>query len=57
MQLWLQAISADRWLRLYTHRSYIPVNFNQAIGATTPFFTAILAYLFQVGRVAQGLKP
>ncbi|CAN0854674.1 Probable sugar phosphate/phosphate translocator At5g05820 [Linum grandiflorum] len=24
---------------------YIPVSFNQAIGATTPFFTAVLAYL------------
>ena len=26
---------------------YIPVSFNQAIGATTPFFTAIAAYLVQ----------
>ena len=26
---------------------YIPVSFNQAIGATTPFFTAIAAYLIQ----------
>ncbi|EFJ50855.1 plastidic phosphate translocator [Volvox carteri f. nagariensis] len=26
---------------------FIPVSFNQAIGATTPFFTAILAYLMQ----------
>ena len=26
---------------------YIPVSFNQAIGATTPFFTAIAAYVFQ----------
>lgn len=24
---------------------YLPVSFNQAIGATTPFFTAVLAYL------------
>lgn len=26
---------------------YIPVSFNQAIGATTPFFTAIFAALMQ----------
>ena len=26
---------------------YIPVSFNQAIGATTPFFTAIFALLMQ----------
>lgn len=26
---------------------YIPVSFNQAIGATTPFFTAIFAVMFQ----------
>jgi drug/metabolite transporter (DMT)-like permease len=26
---------------------YIPVSFNQAIGATTPFFTAIFAVLLQ----------
>ncbi|KXZ48122.1 hypothetical protein GPECTOR_30g218 [Gonium pectorale] len=26
---------------------FIPVSFNQAIGATTPFFTAILAFLMQ----------
>eukprot|EP00879_Flechtneria_rotunda_P026143 GHRR01027849.1.p2 GENE.GHRR01027849.1~~GHRR01027849.1.p2 ORF type:complete len:120 (-),score=6.42 GHRR01027849.1:179-538(-) len=26
---------------------YIPVSFNQAIGATTPFFTAIFAAMFQ----------
>lgn len=26
---------------------YIPVSFNQAIGATTPFFTAIFALLLQ----------
>ncbi|GLI58814.1 hypothetical protein VaNZ11_000580 [Volvox africanus] len=26
---------------------FIPVSFNQAIGATTPFFTAILAYFMQ----------
>ncbi|KAL0391270.1 UNVERIFIED_CONTAM: putative sugar phosphate/phosphate translocator [Sesamum latifolium] len=24
---------------------YLPVSFNQAIGATTPFFTAVFAYL------------
>mmetsp|Transcript_11080 Transcript_11080/g.19253 ORF Transcript_11080/g.19253 Transcript_11080/m.19253 type:complete len:358 (+) Transcript_11080:70-1143(+) len=29
---------------------YIPVNFNQAIGATTPFFTALLAFVFQGAR-------
>lgn len=29
---------------------YIPVSFNQAIGATTPFFTAILAYMMQGSR-------
>lgn len=27
---------------------YLPVSFNQAIGATTPFFTAVLAFLLQV---------
>jgi len=26
---------------------YIPVSFNQAIGATTPFFTAIFAFILQ----------
>lgn len=26
---------------------YIPVSFNQAIGATTPFFTAVFALLLQ----------
>ena len=26
---------------------YIPVSFNQAIGATTPFFTAVLAFVVQ----------
>eukprot|EP00775_Hariotina_reticulata_P001274 gene1274-1614_t len=29
---------------------YIPVSFNQAIGATTPFFTAIFAFLLQANR-------
>eukprot|EP00798_Chlamydomonas_sp_ICE-L_P023644 gene23644-9173_t len=29
---------------------YIPVNFNQAIGATTPFFTAIFAFFCQGSR-------
>jgi drug/metabolite transporter (DMT)-like permease len=29
---------------------YIPVSFNQAIGATTPFFTAIFAVMFQGAR-------
>lgn len=24
---------------------YLPVSFNQAVGATTPFFTALFAYL------------
>lgn len=31
---------------------YIPVSFNQAIGATTPFFTAIFAALMQGNREA-----
>jgi drug/metabolite transporter (DMT)-like permease len=26
---------------------FIPISFNQAIGATTPFFTAIFAFLLQ----------
>lgn len=29
---------------------YLPVSFNQAIGATTPFFTAIFAFLCQGTR-------
>lgn len=29
---------------------YIPVSFNQAIGATTPFFTAVFAFLLQNTR-------
>ncbi|GAU13433.1 hypothetical protein TSUD_127290 [Trifolium subterraneum] len=29
---------------------YLPVSFNQAIGATTPFFTAIFAYLMTLKR-------
>lgn len=31
---------------------YIPVSFNQAIGATTPFFTAVFAYLVHKKREA-----
>ncbi|XP_028783531.1 probable sugar phosphate/phosphate translocator At5g05820 [Neltuma alba] len=31
---------------------YIPVSFNQAIGATTPFFTAVFAYLVDRKREA-----
>ncbi|GMH30571.1 hypothetical protein Nepgr_032414 [Nepenthes gracilis] len=31
---------------------YLPVSFNQAIGATTPFFTAIFAYLMTFKREA-----
>ncbi|OAY74297.1 probable sugar phosphate/phosphate translocator At3g11320 [Ananas comosus] len=31
---------------------YLPVSFNQAIGATTPFFTAVFAYLITVKREA-----
>ncbi|KAF7845414.1 putative sugar phosphate/phosphate translocator [Senna tora] len=31
---------------------YIPVSFNQAIGATTPFFTAVFAYLVSRKREA-----
>lgn len=34
--------------------NYIPVSFNQAIGATTPFFTAIFAFLLQS---ASGRRP
>ena len=29
---------------------YLPVSFNQAVGATTPFFTAIFAYLMTFKR-------
>ncbi|KAF6155361.1 hypothetical protein GIB67_019887 [Kingdonia uniflora] len=29
---------------------YLPVSFNQAVGATTPFFTAVFAYLFTFKR-------
>ncbi|XP_016501054.1 putative sugar phosphate/phosphate translocator At3g11320 [Nicotiana tabacum] len=29
---------------------YLPVSFNQAIGATTPFFTAVFAYLMTMRR-------
>ncbi|CAK9176325.1 unnamed protein product [Ilex paraguariensis] len=31
---------------------YLPVSFNQAIGATTPFFTAVFAYLITLRREA-----
>ncbi|CAK9135717.1 unnamed protein product [Ilex paraguariensis] len=31
---------------------YLPVSFNQAIGATTPFFTAVFAYLMTFKREA-----
>lgn len=31
---------------------YLPVSFNQAIGATTPFFTAVFAYAMTVKREA-----
>ncbi|KAI7991440.1 UDP-URONIC ACID TRANSPORTER 1 [Camellia lanceoleosa] len=30
--------------------SYLPVSFNQAVGATTPFFTAVFAYLMTFKR-------
>ncbi|CAA0809468.1 Probable sugar phosphate/phosphate translocator [Striga hermonthica] len=31
---------------------YLPVSFNQAIGATTPFFTAVFAYMMTLKREA-----
>ncbi|OMP11814.1 hypothetical protein COLO4_03677 [Corchorus olitorius] len=31
---------------------YLPVSFNQAVGATTPFFTAMFAYLMTFKREA-----
>ncbi|XP_008789041.1 probable sugar phosphate/phosphate translocator At3g11320 [Phoenix dactylifera] len=31
---------------------YLPVSFNQAVGATTPFFTAVFAYVITVRREA-----
>jgi len=31
---------------------YLPVSFNQAVGATTPFFTALFAYLMTFKREA-----
>lgn len=31
---------------------YLPVSFTQAIGSTTPFFTAVFAYLITVKREA-----
>ncbi|XP_008783674.1 probable sugar phosphate/phosphate translocator At3g11320 [Phoenix dactylifera] len=31
---------------------YLPVSFNQAVGATTPFFTAVFAYIITVRREA-----
>ncbi|CAI5467055.1 unnamed protein product [Closterium sp. Yama58-4] len=35
-----------------TSLRFIPVSFNQAIGATTPFFTAVFAYLLTFKREA-----
>ncbi|MBA0630399.1 hypothetical protein Godav_002506 [Gossypium davidsonii] len=32
--------------------SFLPVSFNQAVGATTPFFTAVFAYLMTLKREA-----
>ncbi|KAK4748578.1 hypothetical protein SAY87_015164 [Trapa incisa] len=44
-----------------TSLKYIPVSFNQAIGATTPFFTAIFAFLItfkrETGEVYLALLP
>ena len=31
---------------------FLPVSFNQAIGATTPFFTAVFAYLITLKKEA-----
>lgn len=31
---------------------YLPVSFTQAVGATTPFFTAVFAYIMTVKREA-----
>lgn len=31
---------------------YLPVSFNQAVGATTPFFTAVFAYIMTLRREA-----
>lgn len=31
---------------------FLPVSFNQAIGATTPFFTAVFAYIMTMKREA-----
>ncbi len=31
---------------------FLPVSFNQAIGATTPFFTAVFAYVMTFRREA-----
>lgn len=31
---------------------FLPVSFNQAVGATTPFFTAVFAYLMTFKREA-----
>ena len=33
---------------------FIPVSFNQAIGATTPLFTALLSFLMQGNRESMG---
>lgn len=35
---------------------YIPVSFNQAVGATTPFFTAMFALLLQGGCSSRHIK-
>lgn len=44
-----------------TSLRYLPVSFNQAIGATTPFFTAIFAFLItckkETGEVYLALMP
>lgn len=44
-----------------TSLRYIPISFNQAIGATTPFFTAIFAFLItckkETGEVYLALLP
>jgi hypothetical protein len=34
---------------------YIPISFNQAIGSTTPFFTAVFAFLMQGARLGRTL--
>ncbi|XP_002988030.2 probable sugar phosphate/phosphate translocator At3g11320 isoform X1 [Selaginella moellendorffii] len=51
----LSVVSGNMSLR------YLPVSFNQAIGATTPFFTAIFAFLItckkETGTVYMALVP